>query len=172
MTNYVPFTANVRIAPIGVKRFEKIRSMQKISARVQAELIKDTDLNLAMPGGGQHLPNTSTEGFGGYVDGVSAKPAFGDFPSQLTIVGFLESALSVPQPHPLTPVIHTGQYLTGYTGAQGWNTNPEPIVSQHVQTIKQKLETAITNADIDGSWSVYRIEVLGVIFGDRGYHFP
>jgi hypothetical protein len=170
--HFIPFTANVRIFPVFGKRFERIRDMQKIAIRVQESLLLDEDLNLASPGGGQHRSFSSIEGFGGHADGVSAKPGFGDTPAQLTIVGFLKSTAAQQQPQPTKPIFHTGQYLQGFAGRHGWNVNPNPIVDEHASLIKSKIEDAMVDAIGPNFWSVYRLEVSGTRYGEKGYHFP
>lgn len=174
MTKYVPFVAHIRVVPIRGKRFEYVRDLQKIGVRVYDELITDSDLTLATPGGGQHASygGTNGAGWGGYAGGLAVKPQMGQIPAQLEITGFIASSAANDPVHPDTQLFHTGSAQEGQTGNHGWDANPTSALSTLATSIKTKIETAVTAVLGSTDWNVFRLDVAGVVFGDKGYHFP
>lgn len=174
---WVPFTAHIKIYPaFPGKRFENWRDMQKIANLVYSglETLVPSMISIASPGGGQHRSFGGTEGGGlsGLANGCAAKPQMGETPAQLMITGFFKSDLKNNQPHPELERIHAGEILLG-PGAHGWEVNPESSVNDEVLTLKTAMEMAITAA-LPGTvdYKIFRIDYSGVIYGDRGYHFP
>ncbi len=174
MSKQVPFTAHIRVVPRRGKRFEYIRDLQKISARVYDELSEDTDLSLATPGGGQHqsLSGVGGGGWSGYSAGTAIKPQIGQSPAQLQITGFIVSSSNNAQLHPNMAVISGGEHQSGPAGAHGWSANPTTELNSLAAELKGKLEDAVDAVLGDSDWSVFRIDIGGVTFGDRGYTFP
>lgn len=176
MPKQVPFTAHVRVVPSRAngKRFEYIRDLQKIATQVFSELEKDMDLALAAPGGGQHQSfNGGGSGWGGMTNGTGIKPQIGQSPAQLMITGFLSSDDKNNPVHQNKPVIHTGTFEEGVGGNQGWSSNPTTVADAYVSSVKTKLETALTAVlGSSADWNVFSIDVAGIKYGNRGYHFP
>lgn len=172
MTKQVPFTAHIRISPSRTdrKRFEYIRDLQKIATEVYAELKTDVDLSLAFPGGGQHQSITGIGGYSGQTNGTAVKPQIGDSPAQLMITGFLlVNSNNIPA-HPDKQLIHSGNALSGYNGSHLWDSIPASSTDSYASLIKTKIESAISSTVYTGS--VYRLEVAGTLYGNRGIHFP
>lgn len=174
---WVPFTAHIRIVPANPgKRLEYWRDMQKIAGLVYGglETIVPSTISIAKPGGGQQrsVGNTEYGGTSGLVYGCAVKPQMGETPAQLQISGFYNSSAANIQPHPELERIHAGEVLDG-PGAHGWDINPVSTVDNEVKALKAAMEAAISPA-LPGSvtYSIYRIEYSGVIYGNRGYHFP
>lgn len=174
---WVPFTLHIKITPANKgKRFVYWRDMQKISSLVYEGLhsLTPSTISIALPGGGQHSSFGGTEfgGMSGLVHGCAAKPQFGETPAQLQITGFYNSSSANSQPHPELERIHAGEVLNG-PGAHSWESNPTTTIDNEVKTLKSTLESAINSAlPASVEFSIFRLEYSGVIFGDRGYHFP
>lgn len=178
MSKQVPFTLHVKIFPQWGSgkgnRFGMWRDMQKISGLVYNGLIAESSINVAQPGGGQSGTSGNQEngGIGWMVNGCSAKPQIGQNPAQLMITGFAQSNSNNIQPHPEKQLIHAGSVVTG-PGSSPWQNNPVTTIDSEVSALKSVIEAAITAAlPADISYEVFRLEYSGVIYGDRGYHFP
>lgn len=177
MSRWVPFTASIRIVPdhgSGLKkskRFENWRDMQKIASYMYEALSQNTSLNLAAPGGGQHLSQSTSRGFGGYSDGMAVKPQMGETPAQAVITGFYDVGGSNTQPHQDKQLIHAGETLDG-PGASPSLTVPVTNVNTGVKNLKTLIETELSTLSPGIIYSVFRIDYSGVVYGDRGYHFP
>ncbi len=174
MPKFIPFTAHVRIVPDrgSGRKFDYVRDMQKIATRVYEQLVDDTDLAIATPGGGQQQSLSGDGGQSGLSYGTAVKPQIGNYPAQLMITGYLLDNGSTAQAHPDKPVIHTGEYLEGAGGSHGWKSNPATVVDGYAIVLKSKIESAVAAVLGATDWSVHRLEVSGVIYGDRGHHFP
>ena len=187
MPNRVPFTAYLRIVPergTG-KRFEIWRSRERIAQLVWRDLNEvlengmnatntgtDPEANFAVPGG------TITWGLAGMeatgsnsmsMNAVASKPQFGEFPDQLTIVGFVEQDNVVPYRE--KQLISGGRTWIGpASGTPAYTTSTEPnAANQSAATeLKDILEDAITSAAIE----VIKLEINGVTYGRGGLHFP
>lgn len=174
---WVPFTAHIKITPANPnKRFAHWRDMQKIAnlAYEGLETIAPDTINIASPGGGQHqsFSGISGGGMGGMVNGCAVKPQIGESPAQLQITGFYNSTAANAQPHPSLELIHAGESLSG-PGKHSWEANPTTAVSNELKALKAAMEGAIAGAlPGDVTFSIFRIDYAGVIYGDRGYHFP
>ena len=177
---WVPFTAHIRIAPaygsgeIKSKRFEYWRDMQKLATLAYEELLDESTIQVATPGGGQHTSASGYRagGIGGMTAGTAVKPQIGQSPAQLMITGLYQSSTQNVQPHPERTLIHAGEVVTG-PGAHAAEINPTSTISTEVADLKSKIETALTTAFPAGiSYTVFRIDYSGIVFGDRGYHFP
>ncbi len=174
---WVPFTMHIKIIPANPnKRFAYWRDMQKIANLAYdglETLVPDT-INIAQPGGGQHrsFGGTDRGGMSGLAYGTAVKPQFGESPAQLQITGFYKSSTANIQPHPELERIHAGEVLSG-PGAHAWDANPVSGVDNEVKALKTAIESAISSA-LPGSvtFTVFRLEYAGIIYGDRGYHFP
>lgn len=173
---WIPFTVHIRVTPeTPGKRFEYIRSMQKWSHLLYEELVTITDLNLADAGGGQHF-NTSNGGKignSGLVKGLAVKPQIGETPAQFMITGFYDnSSATNQQPHVVVQRISGGETYQGRVASAAEN-NPNSWVDNDVYTLKSAIETALsTSLPANLNAKVFRIDYSGVVYGDRGYHFP
>lgn len=174
---WVPFTAHIKIIPANPnKRFAHWRDMQKIANLAYDGLVTlvPGTINIAQPGGGQHRSFGGTDfgGNSGLAYGCAVKPQFGETPAQLQITGFYKSTATNLQPHPTLERIHAGEVLNG-PGAHSWDANPVTTIDNEVKALKAAMEGAITTALPGGvSFNIFRIDYSGVIYGDRGYHFP
>lgn len=177
---WVPFTAHIRILPaygsgeIKSKRFEYWRDMQKLATMAYDGLVDESTIQIATPGGGQHTSAAGYRfgGMGGMTAGTAAKPQIGQSPAQLEITGFHQSSAQNIQPHPERTLIHAGEVVTG-PGAHAAEINPVATIGTEVAALKATLESVLTASFPAGiTYSIFRIEYSGIIFGDRGYHFP
>lgn len=170
----IPFTIHIRVVPARGKRFEYVRDLQKIGVDIFDEVSTETSLNLAAPGGGQHrmYGGTSGGGLSGYADGFAVKPQIGQTPAQLQITGFFDDSLVPAQAHPNKQVLHTGTAQTGPAGGHTWLANPRTATDTNAAAIKGLFETAATAVLGASDWNVFRLEVSGTVYGDRGLHFP
>jgi hypothetical protein len=169
---WVPFTVHIKISPINVgKRFEKWRDMQKIANSVYEaiELLSYANIiSIASPGGGQQ---SSSNGMSSLKNGTAVKPQFGETPAQLQITGFFNSVSKNIQPHSELKRIHAGDVVSGQN-QHSWESNPSSNVNNEVAILKTALEASIADALPDLTYKIFRIDYSGVIYGDRGYHFP
>jgi hypothetical protein len=172
---WVPFTVHIKITPQNPeKRFEYWRDMQKIATMAYEGLLSVASINIANPGGGQHTSNGGTQsgGMGGMTPGMAVKPQFGETPSLMSITGFYDTSNANIQPQPEQQLISGGEVYTASRN-NSWTNNPTAIINSQAASLKIAIENAI-NARLPGSieFEVYRLEYSGVIFGNRGYHFP
>lgn len=175
MSRWVPFTAHIRVVPARGTRTTYIRDLQKIASNVYDEIVTDTDLSIASPGGGQQRSYSGYQsgGLGTMVDGMAIKPQMGQTPAQLHIAGFITSTAKNAIPVTEATVFHAGETVTGYRGNHHWDSLPTTATNTLVTEIKDKLDTAMTSVlGASADWKVFRIEVAGVMYGDRGMHFP
>jgi hypothetical protein len=177
MARWVPFTAHIRIVPnhgSGLrksKKFENWRDMQKIASYMYEALSQNTSLNLATPGGGQQLSQSTSSGFGGMSAGLAVKPQIGEVPAQTMITGFYNAGANNTQPHPDKQLIHAGETLDG-PGSSPCLTGPVSTIDSGVKNLKTTIETELSTLPPDIIYSIFRIEYSGVTYGDKGYHFP
>lgn len=181
MARWVPFTMHVRIVPdhgsgqLKSKRFENWRDMQKIATLMYESLENQASINIAEPGGGQHQSFTGTGrgGLSGLTRGMAAKPQIGGTPAQVQITGFWNDGANNDQNHPEHQRISGGDTFTGPAPAIPWDQNPTSQVDGMVKGLKNTVETAFgTDLPSGVTFQVFRIDMSGVVYGDRGYHFP
>jgi hypothetical protein len=177
---WVPFTVHIRITPdwgsgeLKSKRFEMWRDMQKLSTMAYEGLIDESTIQVATPGGGQQ---TSASGFraggtGGMTAGTATKPQIGESPAQLMITGFYQSSAQNVQPHPERTLIHAGEVVSG-PGQHAAESNPTSTTATEVAALKTTLENVLDAAFPAGiSYQIFRLDYSGIVWGDRGYHFP
>lgn len=183
MSRQIPFTMHIKIAPLGrsglfnhgvEKRFEGWRSMQKIAALIYDELDDVANLTLAKPGGGQYrsLSGTARGGLSGLVYGGAVKPQIGLEPPQVMLAGFWATTGPNDPPFPEHQKISGGTVYEGSTSTQ-WVVSPKTAVDTAVKALKDAV-TAKLDAELsdDIEYSVYRLEFSGIIYGNRGRHFP
>ena len=172
---WIPFTVHIKVTPeTPGKRFEYIRSMQKWSHLLYEELESTAGLNIADAGGGQHF-NTSNGGKignSGLVKGLAVKPQIGETPAQFMITGFYDnSSATNQQPHVVVQRISGGETYEGRVASV--KNTPNSWVDNDVYTIKSVIESALsTSLPENFNAKVFRIDYSGVVYGDRGYHFP
>jgi len=178
MARFVPFTMHIRIVPdhgsgqLKSKRFENWRDMQKIATLMHESLEDQSSLTLAQPGGGQHS-SASTSAFSGLTGGGAVKPQMGETPAQVMFTGFWDDNSNNDQNHPEHQRISGGEIYEGPATAIPWVQNPTTKVDGMVTALKNTVEAALATDLPSGIiFSVFRIEMSGIIYGDRGYHFP
>lgn len=169
---WVPFTLHMKIDPAKPgKRYEMWRDMQKISTYVYEALesLVPSYLNIAYPGGGQHLSNG---GFSGYASGTAVKPQFGETPAQIQITGFYNSSQMNIQPNPDMMILTAGEQRTG-SKQHVYDSNPSNIIDNEVLALKTIIEATIGGFMPAGvNATIFRLEYSGIIYGDRGRHIP
>lgn len=172
-----PFVAHFRVVPYRNKRYETIRSLQRVAkflysgADGTTGLLGESDLCLARPGGGQHM-SFSDDQNSMYQDGLAIKPQFGETPAQLMINGFYLLSTGNALPHPEKEIAHAGETFTGAGGAIPYLSNPTTTVAAEVTALKALID-AVIDADVpDDLVTLFRLEYKGIIWGDRGYTFP
>lgn len=174
---WVPFTAHIKITPTNAgKRFEYWRDMQKIANLVYEGLktISPSTINIAEPGGGQdrNFGGSVGAGLSGYAYGTAAKPQFGNFPAQLMFTGFHNVSEQNTQIHDDIQRFNAGDVVEGAAVASNVN-NPKTAMENNLKALKTALESAITAALPAGvTYKVYSIDYSGVVYGNKGYHFP
>lgn len=181
MSRWIPFTAHVRIVPqrgsgiLKTKRFETIRDAQKIASMMFEALESNSNFSLAEPGGGQQQSFYGTDrgGLSGLTRGMAVKPRIGESPAQTMITGFWSTTTPNAQPHPEHQRISGGDIYTGPATAIPWSQNPVSTVDTIVSALKLAMETAFA-VNLPGGidYDIFRLDVNGVIYGDRGYTFP
>tara|TARA_R110000751_G_scaffold60240_2_gene125896 strand:- start:1627 stop:2178 length:552 start_codon:yes stop_codon:yes gene_type:complete len=182
MSKQVPFDAYIKIFPQRTgKRHEYIREIQRISSLIYDALTdaalytdKSSAMNIAEPGGGQQLYNRNTGNkYSSLSYGGGVVPQFGNSPPYVQITGFYTSTAANTQVHPNTTLIHAGETLTRAGGAHSFESNPNTAFADEVKTLKALIESNLTTGLPGGiTYDVYRICYAGVIWGNRGYHFP
>lgn len=175
MAKFVPFTLHVRIVPqrgsgaIKSKRFEYVRDMQKIASKMYQSIIGISGVQVAQPGGGQHMSSNALKS--GYVAGMAVKPQIGESPAQTMLTGFIEVSGQNVQNHAEVQRISGNELYEGAVPSPAEN-NPLSHLDATVSSLKASVENAFAT-DLQGiEYSIFRIDLSGVTYGDKGYHFP
>lgn len=171
---WVPFTIHFKIIPANPdKRFEHWRDMQKLANAIYDACltISDTTINWASPGGGQHSSRGGTDnaGFGGLTYGAAVKPQIGQSPAQAMLSGFYNVNANNAQPHPVSEKIAGGEVREGNINTP-WSSNPTSSINTEVSNLLTTINNALNTESVAAS--VFRLDYSGVVYGDRGYHFP
>lgn len=178
--NRIPFVAYFKINPTFAsgRKFERIRSREKLAFKIYRDLLDEIgtipQINLALPGGGversddfgtNSVDQTSLSGqsFAG-----ASTPQFGQFPSEVRIVGFYDG--STNPPYGEKTIIHAGEVVTGpASDTFGYYSETEPTSAnqQEVRTLKNILESTITTTSAE----LIKLSYNGVLYGQEGLHF-
>lgn len=169
----IPFIAYARIIPDRThnKRRTYTKSIEKIAKYVADDIADYIDANPT---------SVSING----VPSVLATPQFGQYPAKLTISGWdLQDGLENFQPAsqitvdaPYTNADDDnydgtpGQVVQGYSATrylhpQGQTLDPQMLLL--VADLKLSLESASLYLD-----DIYKIDYLGIVFGEGGHTFP
>lgn len=174
MSHFAEFEAFIRVVPNNGRRFEYVRDLQRLGQLVYEEVNDNaSNVTLAMPDGGQYR---SIEAFSEYVAGTKVKPQFGETPAQLELTGYYSVSTANAQTCENTMVFHAGVAVSGPIGYKPSIIagHPTSAVLSEVKALKSELESAITSiTDTTGTdLKIFRLIYKGIIFGDRGVHFP
>jgi len=170
----MPFTAHIKITPARPGgRWEHVRAMQRIAQMVYDGLEDHAALNIGIPGGGQQRSYIGAAGSLGWgQNGVAVKPQMGNYPAHLTVVGFADVGGENESPHEAHEIISGGEEHSIKTNAP-WIANPTSSTLTSVGNLKTTIETVLsTSLPNDVTFSVWRIEFAGIVWGDRGISFP
>lgn len=175
----VPFTAIFKVIPERAfgRRFEYIRSLQRLAVSVYDALVDVDGLTIAAPGGGQW---SSTDYRSDLQFGTAVKPQFGEVPAQLTVEGFYDVDVGDAQPADDITIIHANAWVSGahnYQLASNAGTAvqlvpPRTAVLTEVKALRTAMTTAIVTALPAADIPLFRLHYKGLVFGDRGLHFP
>lgn len=172
---WTPFTAHVKVTPTQGKRFVYIRSLQKLARELYDSLKDNPNLSIAAPGGGgsESITGHDHSAISQLNYGTAAKPQFGNFPAQLMITGFYKTYSDNNQTNEQVSVFSANQVYTSAASAPSTNI-PKSFINTEVASLKTILDAAIAspNLPVVSNAKVFRIDYSGVVFGDRGYHFP
>lgn len=177
MTNQVPFTVHIRVVPDRGqgRRFEYLRDLQKLSVFAYEAIRNVSGVQTAIPGGGQSVSigdYSRRGGLGSFAQGTAAKPQIGASPAQLMITGFYQASGTPAPPHAEIQRISGGEVYAGAV-AHSHVEGPTAAVNTAVAALKSGIEAALAATMPAGAvYEVFRIEYAGVVFGDKGYHFP
>lgn len=178
MAKLVPFTIHIRVVPSrgNGKRFEYIRDLQKLAVLAYEAITNINGVHVATPGGGQSQSMSDYKrrgALGGYAEGVACKPQIGAAPAQLMITGFYESAeTNNNQQHTEIKRISGGTVYSG-SAAHSNTAGPKTAVNTDVSALKGDIEAALASGlPTDAVYEVFRLDYAGVVYGDKGYHFP
>lgn len=177
MSKQVPFIIHVRVVPDrgNGKRVEHIRALQKLAILAYEAIEGINGVQPAIPGGGQASGFGDIDqrgGLGGFAAGTAVKPQIGESPAQLMLAGFYESSGANAQIYDDQTRFSGGETYTG-PGAHPHDAVPKAAVQTEVKTLKDAIEDALTATFPDGTdFSIFRIDYSGVVYGDRGFHFP
>jgi hypothetical protein len=177
MSKFVPFTVHVRVTPDRPgKRFEYIRDLQKLAILAFDGLASISGVTVADPGGGQQSSFGEIHNRGPALSslarGCAVKPQMGNSPAQLMLTGFYSVSASNVQPHASTQRISGGTTYTGYTQHSN-DSIPVAAVQTQVKALKTALAAALTTSfPANVTFKIFRIEYQGIVFGNKGFHFP
>ena len=168
---WVPFTVYIKVVPESGKRFERIRDLQKLSYMVYnalSSLDPDT-ISIAKPGGGQASSNGQLSS---HINGTGAKLGFGQQPALLMLTGFHKRSLNNNPTSEDYTIISGNETYTGQR-QHTWLSNPTTQTEEGVVELKSALDSAI-NSELPVSrfYSIYKLDYAGVIYGNKGLHFP
>lgn len=170
--NNIPFTAYLRVVPdLGTgKRFEKRRSLERISADIYEDLKDVADINLAMPGSsGVSTSIVDDDSLSSLSDINAIRPQFGQFYNMITIIGFIKQT-SNEYHYSEKQLLHAGESVSGpASGAPGYSDSTEPSATAItvIKSLKSKIESVLpTNAQLK------KVSLNNIIWGEGGHHFP
>ncbi len=171
MAQQAPFNLFLRMYPqTPGKRFEAIRAAQKLARLAYNALSAVTGVTLATPGGGQS--NTLDNGFkSDFANGMAYRPQFGQSPALPSIPGFYEVDANNDPPAADKNTISGGDYREGYGGYNLVRENPTTTVANEVKALRTAIDAALATDGLT-ELTVFRIEYKGMVWGDRGQHFP
>jgi hypothetical protein len=176
----VPFTAAYKLFPDRSygKRHELMRELQRLGWLIQLGLVNVAGLQIAQPGGNAGRGHDITSDI---ENAVAVKPQMGQYPSLATITGFYTLSAPSAAPTPQFMRFSGGEKMTGAVN-QGspWATagNPASVEStaflNEVKTLRTLLDVNVTAAIPNNTIvpKLFRLDYKGILFGDRGYHFP
>jgi hypothetical protein len=173
---FVPFTVHVRVVPVRPgKRFEHLKDLSKLAVLAYEAIAGISGVNVSTPGGGQNIqlgdPNRRSA-LGSYAQGTAAKPQIGQAPAQLMLMGYYQSEAANSQTYADQQRISGGEIYTG-PGQHSNDAMPSTTLNAEVKALKTALEAALTSGLPAGAeYSIFRLDYSGVVFGDKGFHFP
>lgn len=184
---FVPFTAFIEVFPYEGKRAEMVHDLQKIAdlfLGMACSQIDDTagtgeaDVAFDYANPVAHIPT-----FGhNEVETISESTNFGiTIDHESTVVRAKQARIAIhghlcrrseydKNPHGSRYVDNCGEIKQGNSAANAANLVPSDDLNAAVKQLKENLEAVIVTLAITAS--VTRIEMSGVIFGERGIHFP
>lgn len=172
---FVPFTVHVRVTPARGKRFEYLRDLAKLSSLVYNAIVGISGVHVATPGGGQNIQSgdeNSRGGLGSFANATAAKPQIGNAPAQLMLTGFYESTGVNAPTYANTQRFSGGEVYNGQTQHSN-DALPAAAVTTEVGTLKAAMEAAIAVVLPSGVVAtIFRMDYQGVLYGDKGFHFP
>lgn len=173
---YVPFTAHFKVIPFRGKRFEYVRDLQKIAKFVYDGLLSESSIQIATPGGGQQNSYGGTDfgAMGNLAGACAVKPQIGNTPAQLMITGFYHATADNTVIQPATMRFSGGDTYTSSVVASRCEANPISQVDNEVKTLRTLIDAAIAGSHLPHSitCTMFRLDYSGIVYGDRGYHFP
>ena len=148
---HVPFTAFLKADPIGGKRFETIRSLERQSARIEEQLVD--------------LCGTAGSTFD-FSRPVAFTFQFGDKTARFTVNGHacVRSEFT-NRPLEEVAVDHDNKSQIGIGESNGARAVASPELNAIAKEVKDQLEIAT-------GLQVIRLKIAGYIYGYKGVHFP
>jgi hypothetical protein len=170
---FIPFTVHLRFAIEGQTRLERFRFAQKIAQSFREDIAVQSELTLAEPDGGQSsLVNLYD--FSDVKYGTKFRPQFGEQPPMIVLSGFHEVTQNNESPYFNRYQIVGSRLLGGPVSGKLAETVGVPTNTDSLNDLRTLLQTAIDS--VNTTWgahlSVFQIEYQGVLYGDRGQHFP
>jgi hypothetical protein len=153
---FVPFTAFLQADPIGGKRFETVRSLERQAAKIEndLELLCDSD------------STDPVDPVFDYTIPIAFTPQFGDFGPRFTVSGHAcRRDTFTKTPVGERDVIVAGERKTGPGAANAWSSNSDPELEALAKELRDLLEGTT-------GLKVFRMDLNGYIFGRKGVHFP
>lgn len=159
-------------------RWVYLRQLQRLARESFDALVANaTNLTLAKPGANVEY---SSGQFQNMSEGMSYKPQIGNQPDLLMVEGFYAVAAGdqSAQVAASTTRISSNEAMTGPAGQQPARTGgmPSSTMESEVKALKTEIESALsTGAVVDADSAapkVFRLIYRGVVWGDRGHHFP
>jgi hypothetical protein len=177
MSKQVPFTVHIRVVPdrANGKRFEYIRDLQKLAVLAYEVITNISGVQAATPGGSvtQSMGDYNRRGgLGGFANAAACKPQIGAAPAQLMLTGFYEVSGNNTPTHAEIKRFSGGEIYEGSV-AHSNTAGPTSTINTEVRALKTAIEAALASGLPDGAvYEVFRLDYAGVIYGDKGYHFP
>jgi len=185
---WTPFTLHVKVTPKSDgTRVSYFRSLQRFGQDLYDALNSEPDFNMADPGGGNYTQRSSFNNAKLYnggslitssykittgMTGAAVKPQFGNYPAQLMMTGFYNSDSENSVTEPEIQILSANEVWTQSLAAKNVNI-PSTFVNDEVKAIRAIIDPLIaTYMPTYANAKVHRLEYSGIIFGDRGFHFP
>lgn len=166
----IPFELYIRIVPnVNDNRQAKFHDLNKASILVYNGISSIPGVNLARPSGGNY--DSRSTYMSSAVAGAAFKPSFGNVPHQIMVGGFYEVVRNDVAIHPEMQIISGGSVYSG-SSSHLYYENENSVITNEVISFRSAIDTSLSVLDTNYVYNVHKLLYNGILYGDRGLHFP